>query len=372
MKFIVQKSKLLDALTVTGKCISKNMLSIMESYYFRINKTQLDVIGSNLEVFLQKQIDIESDITAIITLPSARLINLIKELPEQPLEFTIHKSGTGKDETITVNIKASCGTYIIPATNGVDYALQDNKKELSFEIESESLLEGIGRTLFACGTDAANLPLTGVLISFENNRVTYTSTNANVLSSCSYDVNIDNNKSFIVPVKVLSILSGLVPNTKMEINLDDKSIVFHVNNTMILKSRLIDAKYPDYKAIIPKTNDKLLNINRNDLTGSLKRVTMFCDDTQNTVRLDIGETEINISSENTLGELANETINNIYAGESTSVRFNGRALIGCLGNLSSEMVVLSFKAPNSAFLLRSADDEPEELTNLMLLMPLVD
>lgn len=372
MKFTVQKSILLDALTITGKCISKCQLPIMESYLFRVNKKQLDVIGSNLEVFLQKQVDINSDITETITLPSARLFNLIKELPDQPLEFTIEKSGTDKDEAITVNIRASCGTYIIPATNGIDYYLQENKGDIAFEIDSEDMLEGISRTMFACGGDPLRPALSGVLISFEETGVTYTGTNANVLSTCTYKADVDSTKSFIVPVKVLSILTGLVPNTKIQVKLDDKSIVFNVNNATVLKSRLIDEKYPDYKAIIPKDNDKILNINRTDLISSLKRVTMFCDDMQNTVRLDIGAEEINISSQNDLGELANETIANKYNGESTAVRFNGRALIGCLGNLSTELVDLSFKANNKAFLLRSHGDAAEELTNLMLLMPLVD
>jgi DNA polymerase-3 subunit beta len=372
MKFIVQKSILLDALTLTGKCIGKNILTIMESYLFKIENNKLIVIGSNLEVTMEKQLDIESEVTARITLPAGRLFGLIKELPEQPLEFNIIGYGTGLDESITVEIKAASGTYVIPATNGNDYSLQDNKSEIAFTIESEKLLEGINKTIFACGTDALRPALAGVSLSFADGKVTFTGTNANVLSTYSYEVKVDTAYNFVIPAKVLHILAGMVPNTVIGVNVDVKSIVFHVNNTTILKSRLIDEKFPDYKAIIPKTNDKQLTVNRPDLISSLNRVTQFCDDTQNTVRLEIGPDKIELSSENSIGELAHETMLNTYDGEPTAVRFNGRNLIGCLKNIGSDEVNLSFLSPKKAFLLRTTTEEAEELTNLMLLMPLVD
>lgn len=363
MKFIVQKSVLLDALTITGKCINKNVLTIMESYLFKIDHNKVVIIGGNLEVYLEKQIEIKSEIKIDIALPSGRLFDLVKDIQEdQPLQFTINTS--------TVTMEASCGKYIIVMENSTDYQLQTNKEEIKFEMLSDDLMAGVGKTIFACSNDHLRPALTGVSISFEDGQVTYTGTDAHILATYSYGVDIESKKSFIVPVKVLSILLGLVPNTNIAIKLDDRSIVFEVNNSTVLKSRLIDDKYPDYKAIIPKDNDKTLNVARYALLGSLKRVTKFCDDKDTTVKLDISGNRLHISSENTLGELADETMDIQYTGESMTVNFNGKLLIGCLGNLTAESINFAFKSPKRAFLVRSDDDSEQVLTNLMLVMPI--
>lgn len=362
MKFIVQKSVLLDALTITGKCISKSMLPIMECYLFKIDNNKLVIIGGNLEVYLEKQIDIKSEIKKDIALPSSRLFLLVKDLAEQPIMFTIGEN--------TVKIEASCGNYVIPVYDAVDYPLQTNKEEIKFDMLSEDLMAGIGKTIFACSTDATRPALSGVSISFYKSQVTYTGTNANILATYSYDVDIDSEKSFIVPVKVLSVLLGLVPNTRIAIKLDSKSIVFEVNHSTVLKSRLIDEKYPDYVAVIPKDNDKVLNVGRYELLGSLQRVAQFCDDSFNTVCLDIKPNIIAISAENSIGEFANETLNMEYAGEDIRAKFNGKMLISCLKNLTAEMISFSFKSPQRAFLVRSNEAAEQVTTNLMLLMPL--
>lgn len=362
MKFIVQKSVLLDALTITGKCIGKSMLPIMECYLFKIDNNKLVITGGNLEVYLEKEIAIKSEIKTDIALPSARLFTLIKDLADQPLEFTI---ADGK-----VNIEASCGKYVVSVYPAGDYQVQTNKKEVEFEMLSDDLLSGISKTIFACSTDDKRPAMTGVCVSFYKKQVTYTGTNANILATYSYDVDIDSEKSFIVPVKVLSVLLGLVPNTSIKIQLDNKSIVFEVNHSTVLKSRLIDERYPDYQAVIPKDNDKAFNVARYALLGSLLRVAQFCDDSFNTVKLDLEENKIMVSAENSIGEFANETLDMVYAGEDMTAKFNGKMLIACLKNLTAEDISFSFKAHNRAFLVRSDGEETQELTNLMLLMPI--
>ncbi len=370
MKFIVSKTTLLDALTTTGKCISKNILPIMESYYLRVDQNQLLIIGSNMEVTIEKQLAIESDISAVITLPGKRLFDLIKELPEQPLQFNINNYSTDTEAAIAVEIIAASGIYKIPATNGLSYNIQDNKQAIKFTIESDTLIEGINKTIFACSTDELRPAMCCVLFQFDDGNLTLAATNAHILSTHSYDVAIDGAYTFLVPTKVLHILAALVHDANIGIDMDEKSIVFYVNDTTVLRSRLIDEKYPDYKSVIPQDNDKTITIFRPDLLASLNRVTQFTDDNNYSIKLDIGPDSVNLLSENALGETASETIPNRYQGEPTSVRFNGKNLMLCLKHIGSDEVTLSFKAPNRPFLMRTTDDEPEANTNLMLLMPL--
>lgn len=368
MKFIVSKTLLADALGITGKAVSpNNVVPVLASYLFRIKNNSLEITGSNLQIFITKQISIEgNDFEALVALPASRLYNLVKELPEQPLQFLIEETDGNYKTTLT----ASSGTYVFPAEPGKDYPDMKNAKEVSFTIEARELLAGIGKTMFACSTDELRPAMTGVLVSFKENQVTYTATNSAILSTYSFEVDVDTDRSFIVPAKILSILQGLSGSKLIFVQLDKKSIVFNIDENTVLKSRLIDEKYPDYGSVIPKDNTNLFTTDKSELTGSLKRITQFAEGNHHKVTLQIDEFNCSIKTENSMGETAFETLKHHYSGVPIEIGIDGKNLLNCLAKMDTEMISLSFSTPKKAMLLREIGPEVSDDTNLMLLMPL--
>lgn len=365
MKFIVSKSLLADALGITGKAVStNNIVPVLASYLFRIKNNTLEITGSNLQIFISKQIEISGgDFDALIAVPANRLFNLVKELPDQPLAFLIEKDAGNIKLTIT----AISGTYVFPVEDGKDFPDLKNSKEVAFTMEGKDLIAGITKTLFAVSNDELRPAMTGVLVSFRSGQVTYTGTNAAVLSTYSYPVEVEETRSFIVPSKILSILLSLSAGKLIYVQLDQKSIVFNIDESTVLKSRLIDERYPDYQAIIPKTNTNIFNIDKGILTAALRRITQFSEGSSHKVTLDIGEYNCSLKTENSIGETAFETLKHQYKGVPLVIGLDGKNMLSCLAKAESEAISLSFSTPKRPMLLREIGPDEAPDTNLMLL-----
>jgi DNA polymerase-3 subunit beta len=134
---------------------------------------------------------------------------------------------------------------------------------------------------------------------------------------------------------------------------------------------LIDGKYPNYEAVIPKENPNVLTIDRLSLLQSIKRVSIFSNKTTHQVRLKISGSELNISAEDLdFANEANERLTCQYNGEDMEIGFNARFLAEMLGNLESDEVNIQMSAPNRAgIIVPTEPTEGEEI--LMLVMPVM-
>jgi DNA polymerase-3 subunit beta len=135
---------------------------------------------------------------------------------------------------------------------------------------------------------------------------------------------------------------------------------------------LIDGKYPNYEAVIPKENPNKLTISRNQLLSSVRRVSIFSNKTTHQIRLKIAGAELNISAEDIdYSNKAEERLTCSYQGDDMQIGFNSRFLVEMLGNLTSEEICLEMSLPNRAGILTPIDglDEGEMVT--MLVMPVM-
>jgi DNA polymerase-3 subunit beta len=136
--------------------------------------------------------------------------------------------------------------------------------------------------------------------------------------------------------------------------------------------RLIDGKYPNYEAVIPKENPNKLVIQRGQFLSSVRRVSIFSNKTTHQIRLKIAGTELNISAEDIdYSNRAEERLTCSYQGDDMQIGFNSRFLVEMLGNLSSDEVALEMSLPNRAGILTPVDglDPGEAVT--MLVMPVM-
>ena len=135
---------------------------------------------------------------------------------------------------------------------------------------------------------------------------------------------------------------------------------------------MIDGKYPNYEAVIPKENPNQLTIDRNQFLNSVRRVSIFANKTTHQIRLKIAGAELNVSAEDVdYSNKADERLTCDYQGDDMQIGFNSRFLTEMLGNLSSDEVSLEMSLPNRAGILTPIDglDEGEKVT--MLVMPVM-
>jgi len=134
---------------------------------------------------------------------------------------------------------------------------------------------------------------------------------------------------------------------------------------------LIDAKYPDYDAVIPVKNDKSISLGRADFQNSLKRLVIYSNKTTNQVIFNISDDSLTISAQDLdFSNEATEQLSCSYKGEPLTIGFNAKFLVEMLGVIDTDEVTLELSAPNKAgILLPSEVDDHEKL--LMLLMPVM-
>jgi len=136
--------------------------------------------------------------------------------------------------------------------------------------------------------------------------------------------------------------------------------------------RLIDGKYPNYDAVIPKENPNKLSVERAAFLNSVKRVSIFSSKSTHQIRLKMAGTELNISAEDVdYSNKADERLNCEYQGDDMQIGFNSRFLTEMLTNLNANDILIEMSLPNRAGILTPIDgiEEGEEIT--MLVMPVM-
>ena len=296
-------------------------------------------------------------------------MDILKSLPEQPLTFSID------NKTYGIEISSDYGKYKLTGQNGEEFPkapLMEGTKSLV--MQSEALARAINKSLFATGNDDMRPVMSGVFFEIHENSIRFVATDAHKLVRYSRtDVGTDSPASFIVPKKPLNLMKGSLGSLKTEVKIDytENNAQFTFDNVTLL-CRLIEGKYPNYEAVIPKENPFKLTIDRLDLLNSIKRVSIFANKTTHQVRLKMGGSELNISAEDLdFANEAQERLTCTYAGDDMEIGFNSRFLQEMLSNLTSENVNIEMSAPNRAGILTQVEPDDASEDILMLVMPVM-
>ena len=368
MKFIVSSSQLLKQLQVLGGVInSNNTLPILDNFLFEISENQLKVSASDLETTMSAVVTIESDSTGSIAISARLLLDTLKTFPDQPLTFK-----TEGDSII--EISSDQGKYDMAYFGGDEFPKSVSLPSPSKTVIPSSILAtAISKTIFAAGNDDLRPVMSGVFFQFSSESLTFVATDAHKLVKYTRtDVTADKTAEFIMPKKPLNLLKGVLGGEEdVIIEYNDANAKFTFEN-FVLICRLIDGKYPNYEAVIPKENPNKLTVDRASFQNSVRRVSIFSSKTTHQIRLKMAGTELNISAEDLdFSNKADERLSCDYQGDDMQIGFNSRFLSEMLSNLTPSEVLIEMSLPNRAGILTPIDgtDEGEKIT--MLVMPVM-
>jgi DNA polymerase-3 subunit beta len=243
----------------------------------------------------------------------------------------------------------------------------------SFSMPSSALVTAINKCLFAVSNDDLRPAMTGVFFELSEKGITCVATDAHRLVRFSrLDVSCPESDTFIVPKKPLNLLKNVLPNTDEELNISYNTnhlFVKHGDTEMVC--RLIDARFPDYKVVIPTDNPYKLTVNKNDFQNALRRVSVFSNKSTNQVALTITGSELQLAAQDIdFSFEGNERMTCQYDGEDLQIAFNAKFLIEMLNAAETKEVVIELSTPTKAGIIKPTEkEENEEL--LMLVMPLM-
>jgi DNA polymerase-3 subunit beta len=368
MKFIVSSSALLKQLQqINGVIGSNNVLPILEDFLFEIEKNTLSVVATDLETVMKIQLDIEAKDSGRVCIPAKILMDSLKNLPNQPLTFDI-------DKNFGIEITSDNGKYKVMGENPDNFPKEPPADDTSgFSMTSHALLTAINKSIFAVSNDDLRPAMTGVYFELEKNGITFVATDAHRLVRYKVkDVKCPKADSFIVPKKPLNLLKASLPDNEDEITVSyNNNHLFVKHGTVQLSCRLLDARFPDYKVVIPAENPYRMTIGRQDFQSALRRVSIFSNKSTNLVTLNISGSELQLMGQDVdFSFEGNERMACQYDGEDITISFNARFLIEMLSCTDSDDVRLELSTPTKAGLLKPVDQEENE-DLLMLAMPLM-
>lgn len=369
MNFVVSSSSLLKHLqTISGVLTTSNTLPILDNFLFEISDGGLTVSASDLETTMRTTFEVEAKETGKVCMPAKLLLDILKNLPDQPLTFGVNL------DNFSIEISYTNGKSKMVGYNGDDFPkVPDLKDTNNTTVAGDIIAEAINKTLFATGTDDLRPVMSGVFCQFTSDNMTFVATDAHKLVRYTRtDSKASGNSSFILPKKALNMLkNNLKGEEDVKIEYNESNAVFTFNETT-LTCRLIDGKYPNYEAVIPQENPNVLTVDRESLLSSIKRVSIFANKTTHQVQLKITGSELSISAEDLdFSNEANERLTCSYEGEDMEIGFNSRFILEMLNNIGSDEIRIMMSQPNRAGLIVPATKENEDEDILMLVMPVM-
>jgi DNA polymerase-3 subunit beta len=215
--------------------------------------------------------------------------------------------------------------------------------------------------------------MSGVYCHFSPADITFVATDAHKLVRYKRtDAAATGSSAFILPKKPLNLLkSNLRGDEEILLEYNDSNAIFTFNDIIIV-CRLVDGKYPNYEAVIPKENPNVLTIDRLQFLGSIKRVAIFSNKTTHQIKLKLAGSELSLFAEDVdFANEASERLTCYYDGDDMEIGFNSRFLLEMLNNLDTPEVKLSMSEPSRAGLLTPSNNSNVDEDILMLVMPVM-
>lgn len=376
MKFIVNSLLFSKQIQSISSVVSNsNTVPIINCFHFHLDEGMLTIRATDLETTLVTKIEVETaqmDGLADIAVPAKLLIDIIKSLDDVPLTFSVD------DQDFGISITSGEGKYHLAGKNPETFpAIPEARETSSIIMSASAMISAIGKTSFAASTDEMRPQMSGILCEINAENTTFVATDAHKLVRYRRtDIHSDNPISFILPRKPITMLKNILASRKDEFDVNveyNKTQVFFTFDNFYIICRLVDGKYPNYDAAIPKENPNKLTLDRLSFLNTLRRVALFASQSSHQVRLTIQENKLHLSAEDIeFSNNASEKMPCQYEGEPMEIGFNAKFLAEMVQSIETEQILIEMSHPSRAgiiFPVTEEEDSPEDI--LMLVMPVM-
>lgn len=370
MRFNVSSKTLYSFVSSVSKIISsRNALQILNNFLFRLEDDTLTVTASDMENSLVGRLSVtDAEGSGSFCLDARRIVELLKEMPDQGITFDIN------DQNLEVLITYTNGHYNTVAISGLEYP-EHRKAQASdtvtFTCPSERVIKGIENTLFAVSTEEIRPQMMGILWDVKPDSVVFVATDTRKLVKyVDSTIQPGQECSFILPVKGAQVIKNVfAKEDDVTITVTPVSAIFE-SATFTFDCRLIKGNFPDYNRVIPTSNPYTFTADRLSFLTAVRRVAVFGDGGGGLVIFNFDNSEVVLrASDNSLGTSGEERVPCDYEGNPMRMGFGSQYLVEILSTFSSPDIVIRLADPSRPALFLPGESDPDtEL--LMILMPM--
>jgi DNA polymerase-3 subunit beta len=336
MKIKVPKSSLVAGLQKVSSVVgTRTTLPVLANVLLAADKkNKLSLTTTNLDVSVKCSVDVETSKEGSSTLPARRFSSIIKELPDSDIDIEI-------DDKNVATIKCNSSVFKIIGISDEEFPEGEKVEgKYCYRLEQSVFKEMLRKTSYAVSNDETRQVLNGVYMSFNDNKIIMVATDGRRLALVEYELEFPKEAcaDIILPNKtVTELLHILSDEGDIEIITADNKVMFKCDD-IVLISKLIDGKYPNYKQVIPAQCEERIAIERESLLNSLKRVSLIIEDKSAATKLTFGKNKLMIlTTAQDIGE-AKESIPIKYSGKEISVAFNPEYMMDPLKTLENDEI----------------------------------
>lgn len=364
MKFSIKKEDIFNELQLFQGIVEKrNTMPILANILMTTSENDIEITGTDLEVGLKTHFPAQIEEAGSVTMSGKKVFEIVKSLPDG-------KTVTFKESNdLTMEITSGKSEFKVLCLSKDDYPqVPEPKFEKNIVLPLDIFKGMIDRVYYAI-TQEQRYYLSGALLILKNNSMELVSTDGHRLAYTSNTIDkmkLEKEIRVIVAKKTLSELRKFEDDT-IEFDLDESNLFFKAKNRT-LTSRIIEGKFPNFEAVIPKDNSNILSISREEITAAVRRVSLFSTERSKGIKFFIKKSEINLFSSNPeIGE-ARDNVEVDYGGEDLEIGFNSQYILDFLSTIRAERVRFEMKDNNSSILMRP--EVEEEIKYIYILMPM--
>jgi DNA polymerase-3 subunit beta len=375
MEMVVRKTDLLRELQLfQGIVERKNTIPILANVLIEASDGEVKLLATDLEVGLRSRCDASVAKRGSLTLPAKKLYEIIKALPETDVRIEEDKNG--------VKVAADRFDSRMQTLPREDFpTLPESTGVANATLARDVLKQMVGKTQFAITGEDTRYFLNGALFILRPDSMSLVSTDGHRLAlvtvprestqakgKSSGDAK-DEEVRVILPRKTLLELGRLLSEGEGEILYErgENHLFFSIGGRLLI-SRMIDGQFPAFERVIPKSNDKRVEFDRDRLTSAVRRVALLSNERSRAVKflMDKGKVEI-ASSSPEFGE-AKEVLMVDYTDAAVTICFNAQYVLDFLGVVETDSVALEFKDEMSQAVMKPIGAEGYDYTYVIMPM----
>jgi DNA polymerase-3 subunit beta len=364
MKVSCLQENLAKGLSIVSRAVAaRSTLPVLGNIYLGTDQGRLKLAATNLEIGITCWVGAKVDEDGATTVPARTFVDLVNALPQGTVDMDLAV------RTQTLTVTSGRFTNNVKGVDAQEFPIIPKADEAeAIRIAPDVLQQMIEQVVFAAATDESRPILTGVLAKFSGKTLTLAAADGFRLSvrTAQLDEGVDEPLDVIIPARALAELGRICGDQTDPVSImvtpQKSQILFHLTNVDLV-SQLIDGKFPDYNAIVPKSSGTRAVIDTGLMLKACKAANVFAREAANIVRLNIvpgdeitpGHIKIGAQSAET-GENAGD-LDASVSGNAMEIAFNVKYLIDVLNVAGAPQVTLETNNASQPGLLRPIGNE---------------
>lgn len=351
MKFTCDRDILIKEITTAQEVISsRNALSILSNVLLQVDDNTLTIRATDLKVSFETKLPVDVSETGSTTVFCDKFLGILRSLPAGPANFEDQGKGTffikNRDGSIDFKLKSIESSKFPEIKTVAD--------DQYFSLPQRDFIDMISQTVFAVSDDETRYFMNGVFMEQGEENLIMVATDGRRLSYIAIPPEIDlpDFPGVIIPPKILNMIRKLASGEGQFLMAVHEKNIFLKFENIHLTSNLIDGQFPNYRRVIPESQDYTLLVLKKDFEEALKRVSLLVEKTHR-IYIDIEGDVLTMRSEESEFGVAKETIPCEYEGPGTSIALNYRYLVDPLRVMDCERMEIQFSEANKALTLYS-------------------